>query len=174
MWQAAGRGIIGSSKWFMRDERLMKRRKGKSRREEGRTLSTFARSHIDNCRINKFGLYESYVTENSPISYVTCHNPVRPFSDGHWFGWSCNTFDRQIFPGAPHEEKIQIFLVWKIVAEQLRNATIRIPQEMVIDVFFPLLLLSLERNFLAPFDFRFFPLDPLFFILNLSVLRAQN
>jgi hypothetical protein len=61
-----------------------------------------------------------------------------------------------------------------VVAELLRNATTSTPQEMVIDEFFPLLLLSLERSFLAPFDFRFFPLDPLFFILNLPVLRAQN
>ncbi len=53
-----------------------------------------------------------------------------------------------------------------VVAELLRNATTRIPQEIVIDEFFPLLLLSLERSFLAPFNFRFFPLDPLFFILN--------
>jgi len=36
-----------------------------------KTTSTFARSHIDNCRINQFGLYESNVTENGPISYVT-------------------------------------------------------------------------------------------------------
>jgi hypothetical protein len=60
-----------------------------------------------------------------------------------------------------------------VVAEQLRNATTRSPQEMVIDEFFPLLLLSLERSFLAPFDFRFFALDPLFFILDLYVICFQ-
>jgi hypothetical protein len=47
-------------------------------------------------------------------------------------------------------------------------------QEVVIDEFFPPLLLSLERSFLAPFGFRFLPLEPLFFILNHHVPRAQK
>ena len=57
-----------------------------------------------------------------------------------------------------------------VVAEMLRNANYAQPQERVIDEVFPFLLLSLERTFLAPLDFRFFALDPLFFMLNLYVI----
>jgi hypothetical protein len=60
-----------------------------------------------------------------------------------------------------------------VVAEMLRNANYAQPQEVVIDEVFPLLLLSLERSFLAPFGFRFFALDPLFFILNLYVICSN-
>jgi hypothetical protein len=55
----------------------------------------------------------------------------------------------------------------------LRTANYAQPQEVVIDEVFPLLLLSLERSFLAPFGFRFFALDPLFFILNLYVICSN-
>jgi hypothetical protein len=110
MWQAAGRGIIGSSNGFMRDERLMKRR-GDSREERREELYRLSpESHIDNCRINEFGLYESYVTENSPISYVTCHNPVmydpRPFSDGLWF---VIPLVGRFFPGAAVQPLLGVF-----------------------------------------------------------------
>ena len=63
----------------------LKRREGKADQwKEGitRIVSTFARSLMDNCRINGYGLYESHVTEilicgREPLHGVVSHHAFK-------------------------------------------------------------------------------------------------